>query len=1060
MTPPRDNFETFFSPGGDSDPSDKKDQPVTPPSKMNTKPFLGETQANVDSTDKDTPAGMDRTIDPRPVASPALQAVREELIGLEIINESQWNEALARAGTRHELMVVLEELKKLPSTRRMRNEPPPPLLTKFQANEILAGQARKLRLGQYLIVDRLGAGGMGEVFKAWNLSLDRIEAIKMLNSGDVSGSSTSIARFDREARVLAQLHHPCITTIFNTGRIDGTAYIAMEYVRGRTLLQVVREAQGKSEKVPVEWAVDAMKEVAGALDHAHAMGVIHRDIKPNNIMVTDEGEIRVLDMGIARLLDPDRKTPTSSLTQQVAGLGTPEVMPPEQWADATSVSPASDIYSLGCTFYYVLAGQMPFKAENLHGLMTSHLMEPPPNVTQVRRGVSPALAETIKKMMAKEPQERFGTCKDLIAALDAPEAGRSTKGKKSGEIATGGAEKGIPAWVWLSAAAAIAGIVVAVGSAFIERTDYRQRRDEFLVTFQQANGDTWPTLEGLRSAVQAGPYAEIRDAETFTEFEGWLRQRTRELETQREDFLTWVNALQAKNTAIWTDTNQPFVFVKSEMASATSPAQFDVLRSILTNETTRRQELQEQANNQLSQLHGEHQEVAGTPEELAAVANNVRPLANVTQPEHVEERTKAVEQEIQNRWSKKLDAEFSAIHSQHPKVWNDPAVVRQFAERKHKLASVKSSKDIEQVRSHLAIESWRRRANDWVVTFQEANPAAWKSAETLTQYVAENFPEDVQSEEEFQRMQNLVQTETRRRAPADLASLAKAYQTSHPLVWKSADDILAAVKSRLPAKMSSSDAPELFANAARTVSYERIFPETAKRVMAAGDAKSLSTYRQMRYLAILDQLLRLGSQGSQKPSIGVVLTIETPDGRTVDTSDIEATLALNVTASKSGYPVLIVLGDSGNVFAFEWASPLQPGVKTQLITFDGGEAGVDQYFVFVSDVNWADRLPPYPNSLADKVTQRPGRTLKDGRPSLEGLLLVPDPDNPASQLPLLLFRGPEIQKLSDSLPTKLLLNDLHDHLKTGSAPDYMPPGDGKLRWGRGSTELKWVKKSE
>jgi serine/threonine protein kinase len=191
----------------------------------------------------------------------------------------------------------------------------------------------------------------------------------------------------------------------------------MEYVSGRDLKRVVEDAKAKGEEVPVWWAVQRIMAAAEGLGHAHSRGYIHRDVKPNNIMITDDDQVKVLDLGLAKVVTPDLGK-DSRLTQMAMGLGTPSVMPPEQWADAASVSAASDIYSLGCTFFYLLTGQMPFHASNMRELMYCHMSEPPPKAANLRSDVPPELDAVIAKMLDKKPEERYQSVPELLEAME------------------------------------------------------------------------------------------------------------------------------------------------------------------------------------------------------------------------------------------------------------------------------------------------------------------------------------------------------------------------------------------------------------------------------------------------------------------------------------------------------------------------------------------------------------------------------------------------------------------------------------------------------------------
>ena len=355
---------------------------------------------------------------------PELRALKEQLIELGLLNERQWYDGMRSLGPLDgpmAVMTVLDHFRRTDATEEFETGHPRPVLTEYQTKQILDGEGSNLRLKHYLILDQLGKGGMGEVFKVRNLHLNRVEAVKtvLFNDSTTSsfGSSSPVhARFKREAQVLAKLKHPHITTVYDADNHGSIDFITMEYVRGEDLKQLVSESE---EPVPFWWALERIIAVADALRHAHENEIIHRDIKPNNIMIAEGGDVKVLDMGLARLrsvVRPDEPG-DDELTQQGTRFGTPTVMPPEQWFDATDVTPATDIYSLGCTLFYVLTGRMPFVAKTTNELMFAHLNDKPPKISTLRPDVPKELDAILLKTLEKKPQDRYATCAELIAAL-------------------------------------------------------------------------------------------------------------------------------------------------------------------------------------------------------------------------------------------------------------------------------------------------------------------------------------------------------------------------------------------------------------------------------------------------------------------------------------------------------------------------------------------------------------------------------------------------------------------------------------------------------------------
>jgi serine/threonine protein kinase len=366
-----------------------------------------------------------------------LTELKRQLLDLQIVSESTWQEALDAVGAGAGPMATLRVIDRLRTTTATTHTGATtlPILTAYQAEQLLTGNAGRLRFRHYVILDRLGAGGMGEVFMIRNLNLDRLEAMKTVlrasTKAALDAQTAAQARFKREAQLLARLNHPNITTIYDAGREGDVDFITMEFVAGEDLRTIVKKSLADGRPMPVRWACAQIAAAANALHHAHAAGIVHRDIKPSNLMLTRDGVLKVLDMGIARLWGGTQPTATS-LTQQAHGLGTPDVMPPEQWLDAAAVTPAADVYSLGCTFYYLLTGEMPFKGDSVGKLMYAHLEQPPPKPSERRADVPGTIDEVIAKMLAKRPEERFSSAAEVAETLrpffeDRPAPGRTSR---------------------------------------------------------------------------------------------------------------------------------------------------------------------------------------------------------------------------------------------------------------------------------------------------------------------------------------------------------------------------------------------------------------------------------------------------------------------------------------------------------------------------------------------------------------------------------------------------------------------------------------------------------
>jgi serine/threonine-protein kinase len=269
----------------------------------------------------------------------------------------------------------------------------------------------QLLAGRYELPDVAGSGGMSSVYKARDTVLERMVAIKILHD-HFSDDPEYVERFRREARALAQLNHPNIVTVIDRGEFEGRQFIVFEHVDGETLKQLVdREGQQ-----PVDEALAIVHQVARGLAFAHDHGIVHRDVKPHNILIDEDGVAKVTDFGIARSLEPgDGLTETGTL------LGTSEYIAPEQ-ASGHRVDERSDQYSLATVLYELLAGEPPYSGENFMAVAMKHIQEPIPSVRDARPDVPPRLDAIIARAMAKRPEDRFPSTEAMMAALEAARA--------------------------------------------------------------------------------------------------------------------------------------------------------------------------------------------------------------------------------------------------------------------------------------------------------------------------------------------------------------------------------------------------------------------------------------------------------------------------------------------------------------------------------------------------------------------------------------------------------------------------------------------------------------
>jgi serine/threonine protein kinase len=268
----------------------------------------------------------------------------------------------------------------------------------------------------YEIQELLGAGGMGRVFKALDRDLGRVVALKLIRREFMADTAT-VRRFGREARAAARLEHPNVVTIHHAHIAGDMPYLIMEYLEGTDLGRLVQQ----SGPLPVAQACDYIRQAALGLQHAHERGLVHRDIKPANLFLTDPGrQIKMLDMGLARVPQATgTEASGSALTDAGALMGTMDYMAPEQASDPTSVDARSDLYSLGCTFYYLLTGQPPFAHAKPLDKVIAHARDEALPVHQLRPEVPPAIARVVHRLLAKSPEERYPSAKALIKALDA-----------------------------------------------------------------------------------------------------------------------------------------------------------------------------------------------------------------------------------------------------------------------------------------------------------------------------------------------------------------------------------------------------------------------------------------------------------------------------------------------------------------------------------------------------------------------------------------------------------------------------------------------------------------
>ena len=269
--------------------------------------------------------------------------------------------------------------------------------------------------GKYRIDERLSEGGMGTVYRGTHVMMDKTVAVKVLRPA-LAADEKVVARFSREARAASKILHPHALSVTDFGEDEtGTVFLVMEYLDGRTLKDIIRE----EGPMPLPRIVEILRQVGGALEEAHGQGVVHRDLKSDNIMLlaaTANDYAKVLDFGIAKIKEPEGGY-DPGLTSPDLVIGTPQYMSPEQCSQSPDIDARSDIYSLGIILYEMLVGHVPFLGETPTAIMLKHLQQPPPSVLAERNDVPEAVAKVVERALEKRPENRYNTVMELIDDL-------------------------------------------------------------------------------------------------------------------------------------------------------------------------------------------------------------------------------------------------------------------------------------------------------------------------------------------------------------------------------------------------------------------------------------------------------------------------------------------------------------------------------------------------------------------------------------------------------------------------------------------------------------------
>lgn len=358
------------------------------------------------------------------------------------------------------------------------------------------------KIGKYQILEILGQGAMGIVYKAVDPDIDREVAIKTINFGPQieDGDEEIVKRFGREARAAGKLTHPNIVTIYEVGRAGDMTFIVMQYVEGKSLQQLIAE----KKKFTDEEILCLFSQICSGLDAAHRKGIVHRDIKPGNILIDREGNAHIVDFGVARV-------ETSTMTTTGTTLGTPSYMSPEQ-VMGKMVDSRSDLFSLGVVLYEILTGERPFRAENVTTLIYKIINEKPPAMSSIRENIPLNYEHVVNKALAKNPDDRYQSCFELAQDLTAkqecyePTLQMDTsslklkrhpgKGRKIALFLVGGAM-----------------IVIALGAAYLFLLDGKQKNQSSLESNQPAEVVELKTEKPDLAGSQQAPKVEKSEPE-------------------------------------------------------------------------------------------------------------------------------------------------------------------------------------------------------------------------------------------------------------------------------------------------------------------------------------------------------------------------------------------------------------------------------------------------------------------------------------------------------------------------------------------------------------------
>lgn len=330
------------------------------------------------------------------------------------------------------------------------------ILTEYQTKRFLSNKSHGMVVGRYAILDRLGSGSMGRVYKAHHLMMDRVVALKII-APEIATNERVVARFYREMKLVGRLDHPNVVRAYDADQLNKILFIVMEYVRGRSLAQVFRQAP-----IPPPDMVNYAAQAALGLAHAHEQGIVHRDVKPSNLLLTHDLKIKVLDLGLGVLMEADDAS--SFATADGIAVGTVDYMSPEQ-ACGRDVDGRSDLFSLGCSMYHMMTGRLPYPGDSPIERLGKRISGRPVPLTDVQPNLPPGLIKVVDKLLAHKPNERFQTASEASEALLALIRPRGKRAAPAPERETAPPPASVPAAVTPPPAVA-APVVITVKPKF------------------------------------------------------------------------------------------------------------------------------------------------------------------------------------------------------------------------------------------------------------------------------------------------------------------------------------------------------------------------------------------------------------------------------------------------------------------------------------------------------------------------------------------------------------------------------------------------------------------